>query len=129
MQLSNNNNAQIVVLNLTLQGFGKLIGTAIFGILNKKVGYIERDCLVCFATLFHLIAYFLTYINFPPLSTLQKTAENSQIQSSIWIALTCSFIFGLCDACWNTQISSILITHFSHKSAEIFSLFKLFQVC
>lgn len=110
-----------------IQGIGRLIGTAIFGTLDKKVSF-GRDWLVCAATISNLISYFLVYLNFPVQSTLQKTDENGQIQHRASISLACGFIFGLCDACLNRQISSLLISHFCNKNIEAFSLFKFFQV-
>lgn len=43
------------------------------------------------------------------------------------MALTCSFLLGLGDSCFNTQIYALLGGVFAKKSTEAFSLFKFTQ--
>jgi hypothetical protein len=44
------------------------------------------------------------------------------------VALLCSFLLGLGDSCYNTQIYSLLGGVFAKKSTEAFSIFKFTQV-
>ncbi len=47
---------------------------------------------------------------------------------SVTIALLCGGLLGFGDACWNTQIYSLLVTEYNKESAQAFALLKFFQV-
>lgn len=48
--------------------------------------------------------------------------------SSIGVALFCSFLLGLGDSCFNTQLLSIIGFTFPDNSAPAFAVFKFIQV-
>lgn len=47
---------------------------------------------------------------------------------SVSIALLCSFLLGLGDSCFNTQLYSILGRVYAEDSAAAFAIFKFIQV-
>lgn len=47
---------------------------------------------------------------------------------SVSIALLCSFLLGLGDSCFNTQLYSILGSVYAEHSAPAFAIFKFIQV-
>lgn len=47
---------------------------------------------------------------------------------SVSIALLCSFLLGLGDSCFNTQLYSILGRIYAQESAPAFAIFKFIQV-
>lgn len=47
---------------------------------------------------------------------------------SVSITLLCSFLLGLGDSCFNTQLYSILGRIYAHDSTAAFAIFKFIQV-
>lgn len=47
---------------------------------------------------------------------------------SVSITLLCSFLLGLGDSCFNTQLYSILGRIYAQESAPVFAIFKFIQV-
>lgn len=68
-------------------------------------------------------------MNIPDAAPFGDTDEVAFIKPPIAaIAILCSFLLGLGDACFNTQIYSMLGGVFARNSAEAFSIFKFTQV-
>lgn len=108
-------------------GAGEIAGGALFGILGKKTNKYGRDPVILLGYLFHMITFFCIYINLPSKSTLHETMQPAIINSSVTLAMVCAFGLGFGDACYNTQIYSILGSIYSEDSAPAFALFKFFQ--
>ncbi|XP_055925078.1 UNC93-like protein MFSD11 [Argiope bruennichi] len=108
-------------------GAGEIIGGAVFGILGKKTNKYGRDPVILLGYLFHIITFFLIYINLPAKSTLHETWQPAFINSNVALAMLCAFGLGFGDACYNTQIYSILGSVYADDSAPAFALFKFFQ--
>ncbi|KAI1707984.1 ion channel regulatory protein UNC-93 domain-containing protein [Ditylenchus destructor] len=121
------NTKTLTALNALALGFGQAISGFLFGILSSKTSKLGRDRIVLLGAVIHLIVYIAVYINFPVKAPLGETDEKGIIEPNVVLALICGFLLGFGDACWNTQIFSFLITKYSSKSAQAFSIFKFFQ--
>lgn len=70
----------------------------------------------------------MIFLNLPNNSPFGDTDEKAFIKSNAFIAIFCSFLLGLGDACYNTQIYSILGDVYADNSAPAFAIFKFIQV-
>uniref|UniRef100_A0A915EGB9 UNC93-like protein MFSD11 n=1 Tax=Ditylenchus dipsaci TaxID=166011 RepID=A0A915EGB9_9BILA len=95
--------------------------------LNAIAQGLGQASSVILGALVHLVAFIGIFINFPALAPLYPTDSTGLIEPRVSLALFCGFLLGFGDACWNTQIFAFLITKYSSKSAQAFSLFKFFQ--
>ena len=77
-----------------------------FGFLTIKWG---RHPILLFGCILSLIAYSLMFINFPANPPDDNTAEVGFIEPNTPMALTTSFLLGLSDACYNTQVTVLEI--------------------
>ncbi|KAK5642293.1 hypothetical protein RI129_008460 [Pyrocoelia pectoralis] len=118
---------QLVGLSGILIGAGEVLAGALFGILGAKFTRWGRDPIVMGGFVFHLVAFFIIFINLPNRSPFSATDEEAFISSSATLAILCSFLLGFGDACFNTQIYSMLGGVFAHDSASAFAIFKFTQ--
>ncbi|XP_078692786.1 UNC93-like protein MFSD11 [Branchiostoma floridae x Branchiostoma belcheri] len=110
-------------------GAGEIIGGAAFGLSGKLANRHGRDPIILLGFLVHTTAYYLIYINLPQSSPITEIVTDASyypvlIQSNKYVAVLCGFLLGLGDACFNTQVYSILGSLFSEDSAA--SAFALF---
>lgn len=110
-------------------GLGEIGGGSVFGLFGAKVNkFVGRDKIAILGLLSVSIAFGLVYINLPPDSPLTDRAQfNAIIEPEIWIAMVAAILLGLGDACFNTQIYSILISLYKSDSLGAFALFKFAQ--
>uniref|UniRef100_A0A2L2Y784 UNC93-like protein MFSD11 n=1 Tax=Parasteatoda tepidariorum TaxID=114398 RepID=A0A2L2Y784_PARTP len=110
-------------------GIGEIIGGALFGILGKKTNKFGRDPVILLGFIVHVLTFFAIYINLPAKSPFldSPVIQPTIIPSSVALAMICAFGLGFGDACYNTQIYSILGSVYSEDSAPAFALFKFFQ--
>ncbi|XP_049869126.1 UNC93-like protein MFSD11 [Pectinophora gossypiella] len=121
------NAKQLVGLSGVFIGVGEVLGGALFGILGSKTTRWGRDPIVIMGYLIHLVSFFLIFINLPAEAPFGDTKEISYINPSPYLAMFCSFLLGFGDACFNTQIYSILGGNYSDNSTSAFALFKFTQ--
>ncbi|XP_063824836.1 UNC93-like protein MFSD11 [Ostrinia nubilalis] len=121
------NAKQLVGLSGVFIGLGEVLGGALFGILGNKTTRWGRDPIVIMGYVIHLSSFFLIFINLPNEAPFGDTNEVSYINPSPYLAMLCSFLLGFGDACFNTQIYSILGGNYSDKSTSAFALFKFTQ--
>ncbi|GIZ02009.1 UNC93-like protein MFSD11 [Caerostris extrusa] len=107
-------------------GAGENYG-AVFGLLGKKTNKYGRDPVILLGYVFHMVTFFLVFINLPAKAPLHETMQPAFINSSVALAMFCAFGLGFGDACYNTQIYSILGSIYSEDSAPAFALFKFFS--
>ncbi|CAG2101577.1 unnamed protein product [Medioppia subpectinata] len=124
---SEGNAKRFIGISGILIGLGEIIGGATFGLLSSKTNRYGRDPIVILGYVVHMVAFFLIFINLPSVASLQKTNDPSYITSNLGVALFCSFLLGLGDACYNTQMYSILGVLYRDNSAAAFALFKFVQ--
>lgn len=109
-------------------GIGEVIGGALFGILASKVA---NTCggspVVITGLLLHLFAFISIFFNLPNDAPFEDTDSVGLMTPSPVLAMAGSFALGFGDACYNTQIYSLLGLLYSKESAPAFALFKFCQ--
>lgn len=129
-------------------------GGGLFGLLCKNSRF-RRTSVVFLGMVVHFIASYLIFLNIPadaPI-VLETTKQLSPYLNPRWgsfsengwqevgginlscvfstsvsIALLCSFLLGLGDSCFNTQLYSILGHVYAEESMPAFAIFKFIQV-
>ncbi|XP_009077160.1 PREDICTED: UNC93-like protein MFSD11 isoform X1 [Acanthisitta chloris] len=110
-------------------GVGEILGGGIFGLLSKNSRF-GRNPVVMLGILVHFIAFYLIFFNMPndaPIAPMEGTDEVAYMIPSKEVAMLCSFLLGLGDSCFNTQLLSILGFLYSEDSAPAFAIFKFVQ--
>lgn len=105
-----------------------VLGGALFGILGQITNKWGRDPIVMSGFVTHILSFFLIFINLPNSAPFGDTNDTAFITSNAILAIFCSFLLGFGDACFNTQIYSILGGVYSSDSASAFAIFKFVQV-
>ncbi|XP_013101783.1 UNC93-like protein MFSD11 [Stomoxys calcitrans] len=109
-------------------GIGEVFGGSLFGILASRTTRYGRDPIVISGYVIHMIAFLLIFFNLPDSAPFNDTDDISFFDPPrTWIALLCAFLLGLGDACFNTQIYSMLGGVFVKNSVGAFALFKFTQ--
>ncbi|XP_017110456.1 UNC93-like protein MFSD11 [Drosophila elegans] len=109
-------------------GAGEVFGGGLFGILGNKTTRYGRDPIVIVGYLMHMAAYFMIFINLPNSAPFKDTTDISYLDPPrASIALVCAFLLGLGDACFNTQIYSMLGGEYVNNAVGAFALFKFTQ--
>lgn len=109
-------------------GIGEVLGGAIFGILGtKRTKSLSGWPVVGAGFVMHLFVFLITLLNLPNNAPFKDTNDVGFIAPSPALALVGSLILGFGDACFNTQIYSLLGVLYSKESAPAFALFKFCQ--
>lgn len=93
--------------------------------------FIKLFCIFSIKYNFHLIESIFVF--FAYFSLIRKTVKDTQEigffdPPMAWVALLCSLLLGFGDACFNTQIYSMLGGAFASNSVAAFAVFKFTQV-
>uniref|UniRef100_A0A5F9DS55 UNC93-like protein MFSD11 n=1 Tax=Oryctolagus cuniculus TaxID=9986 RepID=A0A5F9DS55_RABIT len=110
-------------------GIGEILGGSLFGLLSKNSRF-GRNPVVLLGVLVHFVAFYLIFLNMPadaPIAPAEGTSSSAYIRSSKEVAILCSFLLGLGDSCFNTQLLSILGFLYADDSAPAFAVFKFVQ--
>ncbi|NWI55963.1 MFS11 protein, partial [Calyptomena viridis] len=110
-------------------GVGEILGGGIFGLLSKNSRF-GRNPVVMLGILVHFVAFYLIFFNMPndaPIAPMEGTDQVAYMIPSKEVAMLCSFLLGLGDSCFNTQLLSILGFLYSEDSAPAFAIFKFVQ--
>ncbi|NXN72866.1 MFS11 protein, partial [Himantopus himantopus] len=110
-------------------GVGEILGGGIFGLLSKNNRF-GRNPVVMLGIIVHFIAFYLIFFNMPndaPIAPMEGTDRVAYMIPSKEVAIFCSFLLGLGDSCFNTQLLSILGFLYSEDSAPAFAIFKFVQ--
>ncbi|XP_060242309.1 UNC93-like protein MFSD11 isoform X2 [Meriones unguiculatus] len=110
-------------------GIGEILGGSLFGLLSKNNRF-GRNPVVLLGTLVHFLAFYLIFLNMPgdaPIAPVEGTNSSAYIRPSKEVAILCSFLLGLGDSCFNTQLLSILGFLYAEDSAPAFAVFKFVQ--
>ncbi|KAG7266461.1 hypothetical protein CRUP_029420 [Coryphaenoides rupestris] len=112
-----------------LIGVGEILGGGVFGILNGG-NQLGRNPVVLLGLLVHYLAFYLIFLNISPdAPQAPEAGTNMQayITPNVGVALFSSFLLGLGDSCFNTQLLSIIGFVFKEDSAPAFAVFKFIQ--
>ncbi|AWP19478.1 UNC93-like protein MFSD11 [Scophthalmus maximus] len=110
-------------------GIGEILGGGVFGMLNKSQRF-GRNPVVLLGLVTHFVAFYLIFLNIAsdaPLAPEAGTDQQAYITPSVAVAMLCSFLLGLGDSCFNTQLLSIIGLMFRENSAPAFAVFKFIQ--
>ncbi|XP_073350500.1 UNC93-like protein MFSD11 [Pagrus major] len=110
-------------------GIGEILGGGVFGMLNKCNRF-GRNPVVLLGLITHFVAFYLIFLNIAsdaPIAPEAGTDLQAYITPSLGVALLCSFLLGLGDSCFNTQLLSIIGFIFRDNSAPAFAVFKFIQ--
>ncbi|XP_056144002.1 UNC93-like protein MFSD11 [Lampris incognitus] len=110
-------------------GLGEILGGGMFGMLNKCNRF-GRNPVVILGLITHFVAFYLIFLNIAcdaPMAPEEGTDLQAYITPSVEVALLCSFLLGLGDSCFNTQLLSIVGFMFREDSAPAFAVFKFIQ--
>ncbi|XP_064842712.1 UNC93-like protein MFSD11 [Oncorhynchus masou masou] len=110
-------------------GLGEILGGGVFGMLNKCNRF-GRNPVVLLGLITHFVAFYLIFLNIAsdaPIAPEVGTHLQAYITPSVEVALLCSFLLGLGDSCFNTQLLSIVGFMFREDSAPAFAVFKFVQ--
>ncbi|NXG12589.1 MFS11 protein, partial [Sakesphorus luctuosus] len=124
-----NEEKSLIGLSGIFIGVGEILGGGIFGLLSKNSRF-GRNPIVMLGILVHFIAFYLIFFNMPndaPIAPMEGTDQVAYMIPSKEVAMLCSFLLGLGDSCFNTQLLSILGFLYSEDSAPAFAIFKFVQ--
>ncbi|KAA0705444.1 UNC93-like protein MFSD11 [Triplophysa tibetana] len=110
-------------------GAGEVIGGGLFGLVLKNSRF-RRTSVVFLGMVVHFVAFYLIFLNIPddaPVVFNTSSQHKPYLTPSVSIALLCSFLLGLGDSCFNTQLYSILGWAYAEQSAPAFAIFKFIQ--
>ncbi|XP_070704129.1 UNC93-like protein MFSD11 [Pempheris klunzingeri] len=110
-------------------GVGEIVGGGLFGLLCKNNRF-RRTTVVFLGMVVHFVAFYLIFLNIPddaPVVFDTDTQKKPYLNPSVSIALLCSFLLGLGDSCFNTQLYSILGRVYAEQSTPAFAIFKFIQ--
>jgi len=106
----------------------EVIGGILFGFMGHLTIKRGRHPIIILGFVLSMVAYGLMLINLPSNATIEETHEDAIIgQPNLAVAYLTSFLLGFSDACFNTQVISILGGVFVEKSASAFGIFKFVQ--
>lgn len=118
----------LVGLHGIVVGVGEIVGGLAFGIFGQYLNkYIGRTPRVILGFVLHITAFIIALINLPFNSTMSDTNDQAIIEVNASLAIFASFLLGLGDACYNTQIYAIIGSLYSDNSAPAFAIFKFVQ--
>lgn len=124
-----NEEKSLIGLSGIFIGVGEILGGGLFGLLSKGNRF-GRNPVVMLGIVVHFIAFYLIFFNMPngaPIAPMQGTDDVAYMIPSKEVAMFCSFLLGLGDSCFNTQLLSILGFLYSEDSAPAFAIFKFVQ--
>ncbi|GAU99681.1 hypothetical protein RvY_10642 [Ramazzottius varieornatus] len=113
----------LVGLSGVCVGCGEILGSFVYGLVDKWFPRIGRDPVVVSGYLLHMLAFALVYVNIPHDAPLGNTFSEAIIHPNYSLALLCSLLLGFGDSAFNIQLFSFLGDAYSSDSVPVFALF------
>lgn len=117
-------------------GVGETVAAFFFALFGRRIHYIGGYWVVITGCLIHTIAYFIIFINIPDIVEWKELIEGIQIthpggqalaSSNLKLAFFCSFLLGLGDSAFHTQIYALLGSVFERETSSAIMIFKISQ--
>jgi len=110
---------------------GEVMGGILFGFLAPLTIKRGRYPIVILGFILSMAAYSMIFINIPANATIDEVPANetsiSGIEPNTHIALGTSFLLGFSDACFITQVTSVLGGVWKLQATAAFGIFKFLQ--
>ena len=125
-----------VGLNGAFIGIGEVLGGLSFMVIGHYFKGKGRVFIVIFGYILHMVTFYTIFLNLPNRSPSTSTSiPHSELRSgalgfdsNIYVALLGSFLLGLADSCFNTQIYAFITAVYTgDRSAPAMALYKFFQ--
>lgn len=121
------NRKSLVGLSGICIGVGEVVGGALFGLLASRGGGCSGWPVIGTGFIISAFAYVTSLLNLPNTAPFTETPDIGFIDPSPVLAMLGSVTLGFGDACFNTQIYSLLGLLYPKESAPAFALFKFCQ--
>jgi len=122
------NRTALASISAIIVAAGEVVGGLLFGLFGFMTIKWGRHPILLLGSVLTLISYAFMFINFPQdAPDGENTSETGFIEPNTPLALTTSFLLGFGDACFNTQVASILGGVFKAQAASAFGIFKFVQ--
>ncbi|PIC20859.1 hypothetical protein B9Z55_025905 [Caenorhabditis nigoni] len=116
----------VIPYNALLIGAGQICGGIVTGALGKALK-LRSQHIVFLAFVGHMIAFILAYLSLPNDSTVHSTDAPTILAPTLNLTLIISFLLGISDALWQTQIYVTIGAAFKDDPVNAFAIFKFFQ--
>ncbi|XP_060696256.1 UNC93-like protein MFSD11 [Hemiscyllium ocellatum] len=110
-------------------GIGEILGGGVFGLLCINNQF-RRTSAILLGVIVHFLAFYLIFLIIPgdaPKGGATSGHFEPYLSPSPSAALVSSFLLGLGDSCFNTQLYSILGILYPQQSGPAFAIFKFVQ--
>ncbi|GCC36159.1 hypothetical protein chiPu_0014651 [Chiloscyllium punctatum] len=110
-------------------GIGEILGGGVFGLLCINNQF-RRTSAILLGVIVHFLAFYLIFLIIPgdaPKGGATSGRFEPYLSPSPSAALVSSFLLGLGDSCFNTQLYSILGILYPQQSGPAFAIFKFVQ--
>jgi len=121
----------LAVISGIFIGLGEVLAGGAFGIFGQFLSIKRKMPIIILGFVCCITAYILIFINIPkeaPFGETDIIEHVSFIEPNKYVAMVASFFLGFSDACFNTQILSLLGDVYKKDSTSAFAIYKFFQV-
>ncbi|KAF1749160.1 hypothetical protein GCK72_025627 [Caenorhabditis remanei] len=116
----------VIPYNALLIGAGQIVGGVLTGPLGRLLR-LRSQHIIFLAFVGHLTAFGLVYLCLPYDSTVRTSDATTYMAPTLNLTLIISFLLGVSDAFWQTQIYVTIGQTFKEDPVNAFAIFKFFQ--
>ena len=106
---------------------GSLVGGLLLILFKDLVNKKGRNIVIIFGLTSHITGYIMSYLYLSHLAPFGDTNQTPYLTPSLAIVLIIGLTMGLGEAAFNTQIISLISSHFTNDTSEAYALYKLVQ--
>lgn len=117
----------IIPFNALAIGAGQISGGLLAGSI-QKIMKLRSPQIILLAGSGHSIAFALAFLCLPFDSTMRTTESATYISPTLSLVLIISFLLGISDALWQTQLYVAIGRLFKNNTIEAFAIYKFLQV-